>query len=303
MLQPSVYDVAEPRNLIEEDLYEEMTELPASRPDTEPTVMLYTLARTHVLHVFSRIVDLTNSTTYPPYQEILQLDKELQEVADGLPSSIKIISVKDFDITDGRTALRRLFLGLSFLKARLTLHRPFLILGRTDQNFEYARLTCINTALEMLECQQKLYTEGRDGRLATENWHLWTTTWRFSSVVNHHFLLATTVLSLELDKDLMSPAPVVAYDGSNHGGSNATPSRRAEIIAALQNSYKVWSEQCENSREARKVAAAVRLVLRKANVDVESDSHPSKFVLDSTGSLVHLPVVSKHPGPPKIHLP
>jgi hypothetical protein len=278
MVQPSVYDVAEPRNLLEEDLYEDMIELPPSKPDTEATVMVYTLARTHVLHVFSRIVDLTNSTTYPPYAEILRLDKELQHVVDNLPSSIKAIGIKAFDYSDSKSAMRGLFLGLSFLKAKLTLHRPFLLLGRTDRSFEYARVTCIKTALELLDCQQKLHLESRPGgRLATESWRLWTASWGFSSVVNHHFLLATTILSLDLDKELTSPAPGLSYDGENYGESNATSSMRTEILTALQNSYKILVEQCETSREARKVAAAVRLVLRKADVDVEDDNNISKF--------------------------
>lgn len=264
MVQLSMYDVAEPRNLHEEDLDEDMSELPPSRSDAEATVMVYTLARTRVLNVFSRIVDLTNSTTYPPYPEVLQLDRELQDVADNLPAPIKAIGIEEFDYSDSKSAMRGLFLGLSFLKAKLTLHRPFLLLGRTDKSFEYARLTCIKAALEVLECQQKLYSEvGAGGKLATDCWRLWTASWRFSSVVNHHFLYATTILSLELDKELTSPGPKPTHD-------NVASSMHADILAALKATYKIWVEQCDTSHEARKVTAAVRLVLRKANVHVEN---------------------------------
>jgi hypothetical protein len=270
MVQLSMYDVAEPRNLHEEDLHEDMSELPPSRSDAEATVMVYTLARTRVLNVFSRIVDLTNSTAYPPYPEVLQLDRELQDVADNLPTPIKAIGIKEFVYSDSKSDMRGLFLGLSLLKAKLTLHRPFLLLGRTDKSFEYARSTCIKTALEVLECQQKLYDEvGPGGRLATDCWRVWTANWRFSSVVNHHFLYATTILSLELDKELTSPGPKPTHD-------SIASTMHADILTALQGTYKIWVEQCGTSHEARKVAAAVRLVLRKANVHVQSDSSTGK---------------------------
>jgi len=44
MIQPFMYDTQEPRNVNEEDLFEEMTELPPSQPETELTPLLYMIS-------------------------------------------------------------------------------------------------------------------------------------------------------------------------------------------------------------------------------------------------------------------
>lgn len=41
MIQPSLPDVKEPRNLEEEDLHPDMTELPPARPDSDSSIMRY----------------------------------------------------------------------------------------------------------------------------------------------------------------------------------------------------------------------------------------------------------------------
>lgn len=273
MIHPSIYDVAEPRNLIDDDIYEDMTELPPSRPDTEPTVMMYTLVRNRVLQVFKRVADFANSTTSPAYRDVLSLDKELRAIYDNFPAPMKAISVLDFDYSDSTSARRRLFLGLSFLKAMLMLHRPYLLLGRTDSRYAYSRAICLKTALEILQYQQKLDGEARPGgRLWNRNWQIWAASWRKSSVVNHDFLLATTVLALDLDRSLTSSIPAPQEEVK----TNEAPTQDA-IIETLRAAYKLWADQSETSREAKKVAAAVRLVLRKANALGDDDPASCKF--------------------------
>lgn len=275
MIHPSIYDVAEPRNLIDDDIYEAMTELPPSRPDTEPTVMMYTLVRNRVLQVFKRIADFANSVTSPAYRDVLSLDKELRAVYDNFPAPMKAIRVQDFDYSDSTSSRRRLFLGLSFLKAMLMLHRPYLLLGRTDPKYAYSRITCLETALEILQYQKTLDGEARPGgRLWNRNWQVWAASWRKSSVINHDFLLATTVLALDLDRSLTSSIPTPQEEVVNN---DETPTQAA-IIETLQGAYKLWADQSETSREAKKVAAAVRLVLRKANALGDDDPASCKLI-------------------------
>lgn len=270
MIQPSMHDVMEPRNLTDEDLSEDMTELPPSRPDTEATVMLYALIRTRVLTVFARIMDLTNLAKQPAYRDIMELDSALRTVFDDIPPSYKAIRIKDFQASDSDDGERRnrLYLGLNFLKAEMMLHRPYLLLGRTDPRYEYSRLACLDAALEILAFQKVLDRDSRPGgKLWSAKWRLWSVSWRLSSLVAHDFLLATTVLCLDLDTDLISPMPVSEKDTTNRIRFKSGQPTRAEIIDALTSSYAIWIRACEKSREAQKVVAAVSLVLGKANAN------------------------------------
>jgi len=241
---------------------------------------MYTLVRNRVLQVFKRIADFANSVTSPAYRDVLSLDKELRAVYDNFPAPMKAIRVQDFDYSDSTSSRRRLFLGLSFLKAMLMLHRPYLLLGRTDPKYAYSRITCLETALEILQYQKTLDGEARPGgRLWNRNWQVWAASWRKSSVINHDFLLATTVLALDLDRSLTSSIPTPQEEVVNN---DETPTQAA-IIETLQGAYKLWADQSETSREAKKVAAAVRLVLRKANA--LGDDDPASFDPETPMSL------------------
>ncbi|KAF2872338.1 hypothetical protein BDV95DRAFT_380719 [Massariosphaeria phaeospora] len=269
MIQPAMHDVAEPRNLIDEDLDESMVELPPSRPETESTATLYTLVRNRVLYAFARVVDLTNATSQPAYRDIMNLDATMRQVYENLPPAMKPLRAKEFKSVDSEMIMRRLFLGLNMLKAVLMLHRPYLLLGRTDIRYEYSRLACIDTALEILDFQRQLDDESRPGgRLWTTEWRIWALSWRMSSLVNHDFLLATTVLSLELDRDIAEPMPISEEAIATRTRLGENLPTRAEIVEVLTRVHSIWEQASEKSREAEMVAAAVRLVLGKVGVHV-----------------------------------
>lgn len=269
MIQPFMYDTQEPRNLMEEDIDEHITELPPSRPETELTQLLYSIILTRVRLAHARVMDLMNSTSQPPYRELMEVDRVLRSVYDNVPESCTMPAA-DFDTAVSPTTMRRLYLGLSFLKAELMLHRPYLLLGRTDFRYEHSRRVCLNAALEMLKFQHKLDKEIQPGgKLWSPGWRIFTVSWYTSSVVAQDFLLATTVLVLDLDEDLVSP--VVPTGGMGEAGLqiDGPPPPREDIIATLRTAYRIWLKASGRSMEARKVAAAVRIVLAKADTDEE----------------------------------
>jgi hypothetical protein len=90
--------------------------------------------------------------------------------------------------------------------------------------------------------------------------------WRFSSLVSLDFIIATTVLAVDLDKDLTTLKPASEHPADRVRSRNEEPTR-AEIVRALTDTYEIWMHSSQTSREAKKVAAAVRLVLGKANAD------------------------------------
>ena len=86
-----------------------------------------------------------------------------------------------------------------------------------------------------------------------------------SSVVAQDFLLATTVLVLDLDEDLVSP--ILSPPASTRSGLplDRQPPTREEIITALRSAHHIWTKASKRSQEARKVATAVELVLAKVD--------------------------------------
>lgn len=266
MIQPFMYDTQEPRNLAEDDLQEDMTVLPPSRPETEMTQLLYSIILSRVRIAHARIMDLMNSTSQPPYREIMEVDAVLRQVYENSPDSTKGMPLADFDSASGPASMRRLYLGLSFLKAELMLHRPYLILGRTDSRYEFSRRVCLNAALEMLSFQRKLDSEIQPGgRLWSPGWKTFTVSWYTSSIVAQDFLLATTVLVLDLDEDLGAPLPSSPAPTNSRHQLAGSPPTREEIVTALRIAHGIWCKASKRSHEARKVAAAVKLVLAKVD--------------------------------------
>jgi len=239
------------------------------------------LVMTRVRTTHAKVLDLTNATSQPPYRDVMNLDAVLRHVYDKLPESSKAMPAADFDGASYNPAsMRRLYLGLSFLKAELMLHRPYLVLGRTDARYEYSRRVCLNAASEMLLLQQLLDAEIRPGgKLWSPGWKVFTMSWYMSSIVAQDFLLATTVLVLDLDGDLSSPLPPTPQLAQSGLQLDRAPPSREQITQLLLGAQNIWYKASRRSHEARKVAEAIRLVLNKANLKDQQtgDSSNCKF--------------------------
>ncbi|KAL5449359.1 hypothetical protein PMIN05_001398 [Paraphaeosphaeria minitans] len=262
MIHPAMTDTLEPRNLTDEDLEEDMVELPLSRPDTEFTPMLYTIIRNRLLGVFARIVDLVSASEPPTYREVLELDEILRDTYSNIPGALKRMDMKDFDpFSEG--AMSTVILAMTFLKALEILHRPFLFLAHGDSRYEYSRSACIDAALEILDIQDLLGDKSREKSSWGAQSVWWTSSWRLSSLMSHDFLLATTLLILDLDRDLANPMPVSQVPRERFKSAQPT---RDEIVQALTKAYGFWARLGPKSREARRVAAAAKHVLGKAGI-------------------------------------
>ncbi|KAH3989120.1 hypothetical protein HBI25_050880 [Parastagonospora nodorum] len=288
MMQPFMYDTQEPRNLEEEDLHEDLAELPPSKPETMLTPLLYAIITTRVRTVHAKVMDLMNATSQPPYRDFMHVDSLLRHVYDNLPPATQALASEDFDMATDPTSLRRLYIGLSFLKAELMLHRPFHLPGRTDPKYDYSRRVCLNAACEMLDLQHKLDVEIQPGgKLWTPGWQIFTMSWYMSSIVASDFLLATTVLILDLDEDLTAPSPLT-YNGSTSGlRLDRGPPSRQHITERLRGAQRIWKKASKRSHEARKAAEAIRLVLSKADASEHGTGEaPKSQIVTSQPDLV-----------------
>ena len=81
---------------------------------------------------------------------------------------------------------------------------------------------------------------------------------KYHHVINHDFLLAATILCLDLDHDL------TAGVSSTPSEELCDDSRRDDVISALLESNRIWLQSSSSSREARKAVEALKIVLGKA---------------------------------------
>ncbi|RDL35368.1 uncharacterized protein BP5553_07299 [Venustampulla echinocandica] len=253
MIREGQSDTMEPRNLLDTDFNEDILELPPSRPPTDFTPMLYVIAKNKVLKGYTMATDLSGSTTLPPYAEVIKLDRLVHTSHNSLPPCLQLRSILQSLTDQPEKLMQRIYLDTIFHSSRCMIHRRYLLSARTNCHYKYSRKSCIDAALQILKHQSSLHEETQPGG------QLYECRWRVSSVVNNDFLFATTLLCLDLDYDLVygPPNPDCLCD------ADVDNMQRANIVKALQESYRIWRFSSHSSREARKAAEAVRIVLGK----------------------------------------
>ena len=247
-------DTEEPRNLLDSDFDKNTVELPHARPETEITPMLYRLAKIRMMSTLGLISDFTADTRPYTYAEVIKIDKRLNEAHASNPECLKWRSIAHCITDSPQLIMQKVFLSIIFCKAKIVLHRKYLTLPRTQSQYSYSRDACLDAALRILETQHMLEEETQPFC------QLYQERWRVSSLVNHDFLLATSILCFYLQQ--------------SHGKvNNATESARLENIQnSLRRSYDIWLRSSSSSREAQKAAGALSVVLRNRNAaDAASD--------------------------------
>ncbi|KAF4536106.1 uncharacterized protein LTHEOB_1867 [Lasiodiplodia theobromae] len=251
MLSASACDTAEPRNLLDSDFDEDAVELPPSRPDSDMTPIIYLKARNKLLSILGMITDLTTSTSPTSYGDVMELDRRLRSTHSAIPAGLQLRPLSQSIISHPDIITRSIYLDLMFNKARCILHRKYLIVSRSNMQYAYSRDSCIDAASQILKHQEVLYCESQQGG------QLFSERWKMTSIFNYDFLLAITILCLDLNRDLE-----LASSSSLHE-MPAEQGRRKNVIHALQRSYNIWTQTTDSSREARNAVEILRVVLEK----------------------------------------
>ncbi|KIW23410.1 uncharacterized protein PV07_11610 [Cladophialophora immunda] len=263
----SLCDTADPRNLFDEDLHEDMLELPPPRPESSRTVPQFHVAKNQLLSIFGTINDLTMSVNPSPYSEVIRLDKALTSTYGSIIPVWKPIprpQDSSFLLQPPATiSVRCTFLSFIYHRAQIVLHRKYMSIGRTHGRYAYSRRVCIEAALAILRHQWALYLETRVGG------HLCRHGWKFLSLLVQDFLFATAILCAELGEEISLAGLTSPNDGhtsSARGDSSNDADLREAVFHALSSSYIVWlqSNDSESSQETKTVVAALRHLLGKA---------------------------------------
>lgn len=254
LIKPWQADTEEPHNYLDNDFDQDTTELPGSRPDTENTPMLYRLSKLRMMSTLGLILDFVSDTRHCTftYSEVLKIDATLNETHSSIPDCLKWRSMAHCITDSPQIIMKKLFLDVMYHKARIVLHRRFLT--RPQDQYNYSHRACLNGALKILEYQHILDEETQPFC------QLYQERWRVSSLVNHDFLLAASILCsyLQQHRDLKDEANTESVE---------------KIYRVLKRSHDIWMRS-SSSREAQKAARALAVVLRNRNAVPSSlDNH------------------------------
>ena len=236
MIREAQTDTREPANLVDEDLDENLLELPEARPPMELTHVQFIVMKGRLVSMFGSIIDAATSINLAPYTEIMALDRRLLDIWEAVPGPFHLRLMTEMIQDPPGLIFGRMILILVFYKCQCVLHRKYMVLARTDQRYLHSRNVCIGAALKTLELQATMSAQ------TEQNGKLYDLRWRFSSITKQEFLLAPTILCLEIPLDEII---------------------KAHIITALNTSYPIWLKSSTTSQEAKKAAQAVRIVLGK----------------------------------------
>jgi hypothetical protein len=208
----------------------------------------------------------------------MTLDSTLHAAYDAIPEWLAMHSMADSVMDTPELVMPRVYVALLFHTARCVLHRKYLIQAKTDATLMYSHMICIGAALQILYIQREVDQEMQIGGRLYQN------RWNPSSVVKHEFLLATTILCLNIDQGLDTPCSVASESSSDIEA-------RDSVVKALNESYFIWLRSSEASKEACKAVEVLRIVLRKVH---RSSSGSSQSVEGKTAgevdeSLLQLP--------------
>lgn len=248
MINDSQTDTREPRDVNDEALSRDMSELPPARTDSEPSKIQFLVMKNRLASTFNMIIELTGSPKkVASYDEILKLDKILEDQFQTMPVPLRMRSMSRSLTDTPDVIVNRIFLSLSYYKSRCILHRGYMLAAQSNDRYIYSRKSCIESALEILHIQLSLHEESQEGR------RLYHEKWKYYTLVKHIWLLASTILCADLDKSSGKIQSRTQYEGELFD----------KIVHALRKSYSIWLDYSYTSRDAQKAAQMLRVVLNK----------------------------------------
>lgn len=236
-------NTTEPSNLQDNDFNKDTVSMPASRPETDLTPMVFRIVKARMMTAIGYIWDFAADTRECSREETERMGKNLQEARASIPECLQWQSMTDCIMDAPHVIMQKICLEIMFYRAKLVLHRKYLHLSQSNADYRQSQTACLNAALKLLAYQKMLEEETQPFcQLHHERW-------KVSSLVNHDFLLATSVLCLYL-KQSAGDADAQAESPTAH-----------DIRTALNQAYGIWLQSSDTSREAWKAAKALSIVL------------------------------------------
>ncbi|KAJ5701689.1 hypothetical protein N7488_009237 [Penicillium malachiteum] len=264
-------DTAPPRNILDADFDEDLSELPPSRPESFPTPCQWLVAKNKLTSMLGIISDVVTSIRRPSYSEVMRLDKVLHETYASIPDHFHERPLHKSLMDTSETILHRVQLVSLYSKARCLLHYRYLASARSDHRYAYSRDSCLEASLKILENQDMMFQESqRCGRLYHERWKV------KSPIMRGVIMLATTLICLEINHELSNDLK------SNKKHIPLPGDVIHRLIQALQQSRTIWEEQKDLHHDIPRTIQAIDVIFSK--LEKQQKDTPSQAVDETSPS-------------------
>ncbi|KAI9811903.1 MAG: hypothetical protein M1827_005254 [Pycnora praestabilis] len=247
-------DTTVPRNIFDWELYEEMTELPPSRPSFDATPVAYLIAKNHLLRAVGDIVQYLSSLNPDRYEVVLTLDEKLDGAHTKVPPHLQMRNLEDSVQDPPGLVSQRIQIDHLYHQGMCALHRRFLARARTEKAFALSRRRCIDSSMALLSQQYGLH---RSTTLHLPK----ASRWCSIPLIRNDFILAAMILCLDLQHEKEQQLHKDGLTISHQDG------QRPEILRALEVAHGIWnavqSDVQTTSAEARKVYRVLSIMLEK----------------------------------------
>ena len=153
----------EPRNLYDDELHEDMEDLPPSRPLTEPTQMSYSIAKGRIMTLYGRIVEFLHQLVPQPYEGVLRLDSELRKARELLPLQLQLRKLEDMVGDPPSLIIERYIIHQFHHKTLCLLHRECWKSPKDLDGTFFSMKTSLASAMDLLGQQESMHRACRPG--------------------------------------------------------------------------------------------------------------------------------------------
>ncbi|GKU08564.1 transcription factor [Fusarium langsethiae] len=253
-------DTELPRNLDQNQLHPDITELPPSRPLSENTTILYSIVKASVMGKFKEVVKHTRSSAPLSYETTVALDEEVRRAYANIPDHFKYKPLTNFLTEEVSVIMTRTTLELLHLKSIIVLHRQHLM-HRHDSRSDFSRNACLEAARRLLERQVEM------DRVTETGGQLHDMKWTITTLTISDFTLAAMVICLDLT--------VTMRHSADSPPSPTTCREVQKYLAIIKNAHKMWVVAGELCSEARTVAHALDSTMERVNDFLSTWSLPA----------------------------
>jgi hypothetical protein len=264
-VQYPTWDSKPPAYLLDSDFDEDTVQLPLGRPATEPTELLFYIAKHNFMAIFEKILRHTLSITDAPTNQIETIEQELRNTYTALPAVFKPRTLADSMFDAPSVVISRVCVRFVYQKCLCVLHRKYVVLGR-QQSIQ----VCHDSASELLRQFLDIYEEFQPGgQLETERWFMSSITW-------HDFMLGCAALCLTLCSTAKS------FTGLN----NTTIIDMMGSLELLKGAEAICANQPSKSRDTRKVERLLKATILKFSNQYTDTTSAIQPLLPNTGDFI-----------------
>lgn len=239
-------DVLPPKNILDSDFDEDTQILPVSRPDSDPTRLLWFMVKDRMMVNFSKVCQGLLAAPEKSDAEISQLDTDIHQMRDLTPAILRVRPLSECITDEPSLILNRVFIEMIHLKSLCILHRKPMIRGNS-----YSTRACVNAAMSIVELFLDTCREFSLGG------QLCSTRWMVTNFTVNDFLLGVMILCLSVHTRqkarLGRPPDQIEQD-------------EKLILDLLRQSVLVCTENLQKSRDAKRVSYAIQLTLRGLSI-------------------------------------